>query len=1222
MCSRLHRIVSTILAGSFLFGSTARAVDRVESPPPSGAAPVASGPQYAGLSPEEAPGKMILPTGFKALLVAGEPDVQQPIAMTIDDRGRLWVAESYSYPLKRKPAEGKDRILIFEDTDGDGKADVRKVFQDKLDLVSGLEVGFGGVWVGQAPELLFIPDRNGDDVPDSAPEVLLDGWGFEDTHETLNSFIWGPDGWLYGCHGVFTHSRVGKPGTPDDQRIPLNAGIWRYHPQRHQFEVFAHGTSNPWGVDFNDYGQSFLTCCVIPHLFHIIQGARYHRQGGQHFNPYTYADIPTIAEHRHWVGNQWHNPDRAASSGAGGGHAHAGAMIYLADDWPAEYRNQLIMNNIHGSRLNMDLLSPRGSGYVGNAAPDFLFANDKWSQMLYLRYGPDGQVYIIDWYDKNECHHREDQGHDRSNGRIFKVVYGNPQPAHVDLQKLSDEELVDLQLHRNDWYVRQSRRILQERGASDVARSKLVRLATSHEDPTRRLRALWTLHVTGGVSPDLLLKSLQDDNPYIRGWAIQLATELGTCSPELLVRFEDLAQSDDSPIVRLYLASAVQRIPLEQRWTIVDRLSKHAEDLNDHNLPLMNWYALEPLVPVDCDRAVAIAESSPFTQLLPFTLRRIGADGSEASVNDLVDRLEKVDSPDRAAIYLTAIQQALQGKREFPEPENWKNIAAKYSQHQRLDLALQSRVLSLTFGDVSVLDRLREWITDQKQDLSLRRSALQNLLQFRDVGAASRQQAAVSDKNSRGAKLRGLIASKGIEQAQVAAIVSLLQNLLDDEALRRDALRGLATIEDEKTPGIILDWYPKLSGEERRDALNTLAARVPFAQKLIAAVEQDRVPRQDLSADLIRQLANLKNEDIDAKLTKVWGIVRQSSEERRRMIDRYRRMVGQPDFDNPPDIHLGRAIFQKTCAQCHNLFGIGGAIGPELTGSNRANIDYLLSNVLDPSAVMAREYQPLVVALKDGRIITGLPRERTANSLKIQSANELVTLSLDDIEEEKLSEQSMMPDNLWQNLSSHDVQSLVAYLGQPAQVPMLANADNLPSFYNGLDLTGWTGNADLWRVENGEIVGSAPNGIKRNEFLRSQLMVADFELSLQVKLTPNTENSGIQFRSKEIEDAYIKGYQADIGKGWWGKIYDEHGTRGVLSKVDGDQHVKPDDWNDYRIIAIGPRLQTWLNGRKVTDIEDPIGEKRGIIALQIHSGKPLEIRFRNLNLNLNPAFPE
>ncbi|MDP7442665.1 MAG: dehydrogenase, partial [Verrucomicrobiota bacterium] len=246
---------------------------------------------------------MILPPGFRAIAAAAEPDVMQPIAFTLDHRGRMWVAEAYSYPHRQSEGRGRDRILILEDTNGDHKFDQRKVFVEGLNLVSGLEVGFGGVWVGAAPYLLFIPDRNADDQPDAKPQILLDGWGYQDTHETLNSFIWGPDGWLYGCHGVFTHSKVGKPGTPEGKRIPFNAGVWRYHPTRHIFEAFAQGTSNPWGVDFNAHGQCLIEACVIPHFFHMIQGGRYQRQGGQHFNPHTYDDIKTIADHLHYAGD-------------------------------------------------------------------------------------------------------------------------------------------------------------------------------------------------------------------------------------------------------------------------------------------------------------------------------------------------------------------------------------------------------------------------------------------------------------------------------------------------------------------------------------------------------------------------------------------------------------------------------------------------------------------------------------------------------------------------------------------------------------------------------------------------------------------------------------------------------------------------------------------------------------------------------------------------------
>src|SRR6266699_2437699 len=244
--------------------------------------------KFAGLPPEQAAKEMTLPAGFKATLFAGETDVKQPIAFAIDDRGRLWVAEAYTYPVRAPEGQGKDRILVFEDTDGDGKFNRRTVFMEGLNLVSGLEVGFGGVWVGAAPYLMFIPIKDGDEPKPAGPaRILLDGWAYQDTHETLNTFTWGPDGWLYGCHGVFTHSNVGKPGTPPAKRVPLNAGVWRYHPTRHVFEVFAHGTSNPWGLAFNDVGQMFVSACVIPHCFHIIQGGRYQRQAGEHFNPYT-----------------------------------------------------------------------------------------------------------------------------------------------------------------------------------------------------------------------------------------------------------------------------------------------------------------------------------------------------------------------------------------------------------------------------------------------------------------------------------------------------------------------------------------------------------------------------------------------------------------------------------------------------------------------------------------------------------------------------------------------------------------------------------------------------------------------------------------------------------------------------------------------------------------------------------------------------------------------
>lgn len=583
--------------------------------------------KFESLSPEEAAREMTLPPGFSAKLFAGEPDVKQPIAFAIDDRGRLWVAEAYNYPARAPEGEGKDRVLVFEDDDGDGRFDKRTVFMENLNLVSGLEVGFGGVWVGAAPYLMFIPDRDGDDRPDGEPEIVLDGWAYQDTHETLNTFTWGPDGWLYGCHGVFTHSNVGKPGAPPEERTRINAGVWRYHPLRHEFEVFAEGTSNPWGIDFDAYGQCFIEACVIPHLFHMIQGARYQRQAGNHFNPHVYDDIKAIGDHVHYAGNQGPHAGNNRSDEAGGGHAHAGLLIYQGDSWPEQYRGKIYMNNIHGQRINMDVPVRQGSGFVGRHGPDFINFNDKSSQVLNLLADQNGSVYLIDWYDINACHHRRDDGHDRSNGRIFKIVYDHQPWTAVDLRKKSDAELVALQLSSNEWEVRHARRLLQERGADDAVRAALLKIVHGDHTDAQRLRGLWALHGTGGLGEEDTLRLLRDESEYIRSWAVQLAAEDAAVSKPMLKEFERMAKLDPSPVVRLYLAAALQRLPLEQRPGVLENLLAHAEDADDHNLPLMYWYAAEPVAGENATKALSLLSKTKIPKVREYIAKRMASSG-------------------------------------------------------------------------------------------------------------------------------------------------------------------------------------------------------------------------------------------------------------------------------------------------------------------------------------------------------------------------------------------------------------------------------------------------------------------------------------------------------------------------------------------------------------------------------------------------------------------
>ena len=565
------------------------------------------------LKPAEAVAKMSIPEGFDVTVFVAEPDIAEPIGFCFDDRGRLWVAENLNYRTRRNHTNDQvSRIQIFEDTDGDGVFDKKKLFTDKLTFTSGIALGYGGVFVGSPPNFSFIPDADGDDQPDGPPQVLLDGWGINDRHETLNSFIWGPDGWLHGCHGVFTQSRVGHVGDAKEDRQFIDGGIWRYHPTRKEFEVFARGLSNPWGFDFDDHGQGFATCCVIPHLFHVVQGGVYHKQSKQHVNPYVYDDIKTIRDHVHKS-------------------AHGGARFYLADAFPATYRNRLFMCNIHQHMVLTDIMVPKGSSFIGTHGDDFMPTNDLAWVGFSVEIGPEGGVYILDWHDTDICGNAINFP---QSGRVYRIMPTGAKPIErPNLRSLSDRELAQLQSHSNDWYVRQARVLLQTRLAAGTldttaVHGQLKKMFDSASTSAMRLRALWAMHVTGrfaGNKSSILVKLLGSSDEHVRAWTIQLLCEQRDPSAAALKRFAGMAEKDPSPVVRLYLAAALQRLEFQQRWPILEALSKHGEDIEDNNIPRMLWFALEPMVPGNAPQALKLAVSGKMPKLQEFVARRIAS---------------------------------------------------------------------------------------------------------------------------------------------------------------------------------------------------------------------------------------------------------------------------------------------------------------------------------------------------------------------------------------------------------------------------------------------------------------------------------------------------------------------------------------------------------------------------------------------------------------------
>jgi len=963
------------------------------------------------LPPREAPLRMTLPDGFQATLFAGEPDVVQPIAFALDDRGRVWVAECYSYPKWQKDGkEGKDRILIFEDTDGDGRFDKRKVFYDKAANLSGLQVGFGGVWVCATPNLLFIPDRDGDDVPDGPPEVLLDGWSLEAKHNVFNGLTWGPDGWLYGCNGITATSRVGRPGTPDAQRVPLNCGVWRYHPTRRYFEVVAWGTTNPWGLDFDDFGQMFITNCVIAHLWHVVPGAHFQRMYGQDLNPHCYGLIASCADHLHWAGGHWTSSrgGQGAHGDTGGGHAHSGAMVYLGDNWPDRYRNGIFTCNIHGSRVNHDLLERHGSGYVARHGKDFLLANDPWFRGLGIQYGPDGGVFVSDWCDTGECHNY-DKVH--LSGRIYKIIYGKATHVAENLAKLSDAELVKRQLHKNDWQVRHARLLLQERAsASKLApetHEQLRKILSEHADVTRKLRALWALHVTGGLDEKQVLALLDHSSEHLRGWAVRLGLEDRKPSADLLKKLAELAVKDPAPLVRLELASGLQRLPADQRWPIAEGLVTRGEDAQDAYLPLMTWYGIEPLVPADRDRSIKLLTQARIPLVREYLARRVASLNEPASADQappgllpLMELLGQVDDPVLHRDVLRGIHETVAGRRHVPMPKGWQAAYPRLVESPYPEVREKALALAVLFGDEKALAALRKIVTDTKAAPATRQSALQTLV-----------------------------------YKQNADLVPLLHGLLADRILCSPALRGLAAFSDEATPKLILQHYASFTEEEKSDAVHTLASRPTYALALLEAVERKQIPRGDLSAFTVRQMLALKHKQVAERLGQVWGTIRPASQEKAALMAKYKKQL-TPDSLKDADRSHGRLVYAKNCAACHRLFDDGGTAGPELTGSQRANLDYVLENMLDPSALVAGEYQVTILATKNGRTLTGIIKQETDKTVMVQTQNESIIVPKSEIEARERSPLSMMPEGLLDKLTKEEVRDLVAYLASPSQVPL------------------------------------------------------------------------------------------------------------------------------------------------------------------------------------------
>ena len=978
-----------------------------------------------GYAPRDAVGKMTLPPGLEAKLFASEPDVRQPIFCKCDDRGRLWTIQYLQYPnpagLKRvkvdrfsrtvydrKPEpppfgpRGADRITILEDTNGDGKADKFHDFVSGLNLCTGVEFGHGGVFVIQAPYLLFYPDRNRDDVPDGDPAVLLDGFGNEDAQSLANHLTWGPDGWLYGLNGSTTTCRI--------RGIEFQQGVWRYHPVTREFELFCEGGGNVFGLTFDRQGRLFYSANAGL-FWHGVQGAYYEKNFGKHgplHNLYAYGYLRNVP----YTGQT--------------GRPNTGATIYLGDSFPAQFRDTFLCGDFLSHTCSWWNVKPNGSTVQAALAGLLLDSHDTWFGATDVCLGPDGAVYVCDFHDQRTAHPDPDANWDTSNGRIYRIqATAARYNSKVDLAARSTAELVALLRHPNGWHAQHARRLLAER-QDRSAWPALKDMATQREDSNLALQGLWAAYGCGEFDNALALALLDHPAEHVRAWTVRLLGDARQMDSSLAARVVVLAQNDPSVVVRVQLAATARRLPGAQCLPIVEALLHRDEDGNDLHIPWLLWWALEDKVISDRQRVLDFITSPGAWKNglirgnLTRLIRRYAAAGSVDGYAACCRLWKHTSDPADRESMLQALYQGLtersrgltgvtsSGLYDAVAGVSDQPIAPAPVQFEPPTAELRGVILSAWQArrDATLYTRLAlEAGLDE---------AYRHLI----------SQLAPDAPPSRLLERLAILSDYARDDCGPAVLVLAADGQPDE--VRAAALSVLQRFSSEMITTAILSSYPRMSESLKSRARDLLFGRPQSSLAFLTLVADKRIDPAHVPLDQLRRLSLFKNDEIDAAVRKYWGNIQPGTPEEK--LADMRRFNNDLRAGSGDSAH-GHELFKKHCAVCHKLQGEGTTLGPDLTNTVKGDLDSLLASIVDPSAVVRREFLSYVVVTKSGVVHSGLMVEQDAASLTLVDAkNQNTRISRDAIDEINETPTSLMPERMLEQLSPQELRDLFAYL--------------------------------------------------------------------------------------------------------------------------------------------------------------------------------------------------
>jgi hypothetical protein len=974
------------------------------------------------VSPAESQQHIVLPPGFEAKLFASEPDILKPICMAWDQRGRLWIGETVDYPnALQEPGHGHDRIKICEDTNGDGRADKFIVFAEKLSIPTGMVFANGGLIVIEAGHTLFLKDTNGDDKADER-RVLFSGWGVNDTHATASNLRWGFDNWIWGVVGY-----SGFNGEVGGQRVRFGMGVYRFKPDGSAIEFVRSSNNNTWGLGLSEEGIIFGSTANNNASWYMAIPNRYYES----VNGWSASRMETIADSQNIypITDKVRQVDWHGRYTAGAGHA-----LYTARAFPKSFWNRIaFVAEPTGHLIGHFALEARGADFVAHNLHDFLASDDEWCAPITAEVGPDGAVWVSDWYNYVVQHNPTPIGfktgrgnayetplRDKTHGRIYRIVYNGSSSAAAPpnraqatpprLDPATPQQLVAALKNDDLLWRMHAQRLLVERGKKDVVPALVALVNDNSVDEiglnTAAIHALCTLHGLGATDEETVAEALKHHSAGVRRIAATVCPRTEAGARKLLasgvledsdaqVRLAALLALADCPGPNTIAEAAYAAIRHPQnagdRWLRDAATSAGVRHRDGFLHALLADTRPLPAGAADVIRVIARDYASRLPADLVKTLSLLPKT-SASSADALLDGLA-AGWPRESALELSAADRAAL--------ENVMQQLPDTARERLLALGQRWKTPGLFAGQIaSITEKLHARIANSQLDEETRLSAAKNLVRLAD--------------------------QTGTAQLLVEQI-----NLQSSPAFAADLIAALGESRQPETGRGLLAQWKRFTPATRRASTVTLLRRPEWTAALLDAIEQKEIQRTDLSPEHWQQLERNRDNTIAARARKLSASGPTLSADREELVKKL-----LPVAQQKGDPVRGKEVFKTACVVCHKFNGEGASIGPELTGIGAKPRADILTDILDPNRSVEANYRLWTVTTKADDTFAGRLEAETQTSIEILDLTSVKqTIDRKDIARLDGSSLSIMPVG-FESLPESDLASLLEYLTGGSKLPV------------------------------------------------------------------------------------------------------------------------------------------------------------------------------------------